>query len=257
MASGLPAHRPILGFLPLSPPVGPTEQPGEGAGSVTGEEIEAWEGRGRGTFAPAPAEFLQQSWVPVLLGADLLAAAPSPCHSAQACAGLAPEPALGSCLGLESEASDREAGSRELTVAAASCFQGQRWQQRQLHACSPWLSPQMFPEARLWLRWTVASLGSCSFLSCFSSLPRSSELGNSLSGIAFVLKLASLSFWSLPRGALPERGLVACQAPGLGPEPGLLGPELLGNSRGPVGASASERDPGGRPGRGEPIHKAM
>lgn len=91
-------------------------------------------------------------------------------------------------------------------MAATSCFQGQRWQQRQLHACSPWLSPQMFPEARFWLRWTVASLGSCSFLSCFSNLPRSSELWNSLSVIAFVLKLARLSFWSLPPGALPEVG---------------------------------------------------
>lgn len=36
-------------------------------------------------------------------------------------------------------------------VAITSCFQGQRWQQRQLHACSRRLSPQMFPEARFWL----------------------------------------------------------------------------------------------------------
>lgn len=49
---------------------------------------------------------------------------PFPCHSAQACAGLAPEPALGSCLSLESDASDRKAGQQGIDGGHNVLFPG-------------------------------------------------------------------------------------------------------------------------------------
>lgn len=54
----------------------------------------------------------------------LLAAVPVPCRSAQACAGLAPEPALGSSLGLESEESDRVARPRGIGGGSHVLFPG-------------------------------------------------------------------------------------------------------------------------------------
>lgn len=110
---------------------------------------------GRGVCQP---EFLRQHWLPVLQG--LMWAEPS---SPGSCPSPLPlgtgEHWLGSPSQLwapewalsQMQVTGRP-GSRELTVAATSCFQGQRWQQQQLHACSPWLYPQMFPEARFWLR---------------------------------------------------------------------------------------------------------
>lgn len=141
VSAGPPA-RPAHAQLSLSSPFGPTEQPGEvGRLSVLiptllMRKLSPGKGSGRGTFSLPPGwgtcqpEFLQPRWVPVLLqgrcgqSPPLLAAIPFPCHSAPACAGLAPEPALGSCLGLESEASDREAGQQGIGGGCNILFPG-------------------------------------------------------------------------------------------------------------------------------------
>lgn len=154
-------HRPC-GPAPSSLCSAATEQPSEGGGVST-----------------VPAVLLVRRWSPGEEGGQL-AFHPSRAWDACQCAFV-----LWCWVhtpGRELGASDTGARQQGIGGGCNILFPGQRWQRCQLRVCSRWLSHRCFLRFDSGCGWTVARLGSYSFLSLFLQPSQKFwELRNSLS----------------------------------------------------------------------------